>query len=306
MASETSESTADEGPGSGKRARSTAREQTPEAGAQADAFRERIVQASTELIKEQGLSALSMREVARRAGVSHQAPYYYFADREAIIGAIAEQGFRIMGDYVQRSAPATPGAPHDAIMAAGRAYLEFALEHPAHFRVMFRPELVSPERHPNVRGEGLHACDRFHRIVSSAAAAGLPADPSVDALFLLCWSVVHGLACLVLDGPLDVVMPNVERHAQLADVLSTFARMAEASVAQARSADTSSTRAPSRSAAAVRASTKARKPKAERKTLGELEARAPAPVHRAAGKSTAKPKEAHPRTGGKKTSEARR
>jgi AcrR family transcriptional regulator len=221
-------------------ARDSAREQNKggsskktEPAAQADAFRERIVQASTELIEEQGLSALSMREVARRAGVSHQAPYYYFADREAIIGAIAEQGFRIMREYVQRSAPEPGGAPHDAIMAAGRAYLEFALAHRAHFRVMFRPELVSPERHPNVRGEGIHACDTFYRIVSSAVAAGLPADPSVDALFLLCWSVVHGLACLVLDGPLDVVMPDVDRQTQLRDVLATFARMTDASFRQA-------------------------------------------------------------------------
>jgi AcrR family transcriptional regulator len=206
----------------------------PESGAQADAFRERIVQASTELIEQQGLSALSMREVARRAGVSHQAPYYYFADREAIIGAIAEQGFRIMREYVQRSAPETACAPHEAILAAGRAYLEFALEHRAHFRVMFRPELVTPERHPNVRGEGIHACDTFYRIVNGAVEAGLPADPSVDALFLLCWSVVHGLACLVLDGPLDVVMPDVDRQTQLRDVLATFSRMTEASFEQAK------------------------------------------------------------------------
>jgi AcrR family transcriptional regulator len=178
--------------------------------------------------------------------VSHQAPYYYFADREAIIGAIAEQGFRIMREYVQRSAPVEArgsareqnneagGAPHEAIVAAGRAYLEFALAHRAHFRVMFRPELVSPERHPNVRGEGIHACDTFYRIVSSAVAAGLPADPSVDALFLFCWSVVHGLACLALDGPLDVVMPDVDRQTQLRDVLSTFARMTDASFRQAQ------------------------------------------------------------------------
>jgi AcrR family transcriptional regulator len=205
-----------------------------EGGAQADAFRERIVQASTELIREQGLSALSMREVARRAGVSHQAPYYYFADREAIIGAIAEQGFAMMREYVQRSVPERAGAPHDPIVAAGRAYLEFAFEHPAHFRVMFRPELVSPERHPNVQDSGLRACDVFMRIVHEAVAAGLPAESGVDALFLLCWSLVHGLACLVLDGPLDIVMPNADRKAQLRDVLATFSRMAEASVAQAQ------------------------------------------------------------------------
>jgi AcrR family transcriptional regulator len=207
-----------------------------ESAAQAEAFRERIVQASTELIQEQGLSALSMREVARRAGVSHQAPYYYFADREAILGAIAEQGFRMMRDFVQRSVPEHPGAAHEAIIAGGHAYLEFAFAHPAHFRVMFRPELVSPERHPNVQGEGLRACDTFFRIVESAVHGGLPAAPSVDALFLTCWSFAHGLACLVLDGPLDVVSPNVDRKAQVRDAVGAFGHMMEASIVQAKGA----------------------------------------------------------------------
>jgi AcrR family transcriptional regulator len=203
-----------------------------DAGAQADAFRERIVAASTELIEEQGLSSLSMREVARRAGVSHQAPYYYFADREAILGAIAEQGFRMLGEYVVRSAPQGSGCERAAIIAAGRAYLEFALAHRAHFRVMFRPELVSVERNPNVLGEGVRACDQFYQIVCTAVTAGLPAQPSVDALFLLCWSVVHGLACLVLDGPLDKVMPHADRKSQLHDVITQFEHMLNASAAQ--------------------------------------------------------------------------
>lgn len=213
--------------------------------AQADAFRERIVQASTELIQEQGLSALSMREVARRAGVSHQAPYYYFADREAIIGAIAEQGFRMMSEFVQRSIPSLSRAPHETIIAAGHAYLEFAFAHPAHFRVMFRPELVAPERHPNVQGEGLRACDAFLSIVKSAVEGGLPAEPDVDALFLTCWSFAHGLACLVLDGPLEVVAPDKDRKAQVRDAVRAFAHMVEASAAQAsetRAAQTAATK----------------------------------------------------------------
>ena len=204
-----------------------------DASAQADAFRERIVTASTELIEEQGLSALSMREVARRAGVSPQAPYYYFADREAILAAIAEQGFRILGEVVERSVPQAVGDEQRAIVIAGKAYLAFALEHRAHFRVMFRPELVSAERNPNVLGEGLRACDQFYRIVARAVNAGLPAPASVDALFLLCWSVVHGLACLVLDGPLDKIMPGVNREGQLHDVFVTYDHLMNASLALA-------------------------------------------------------------------------
>lgn len=235
-----------------------------ENAAQADAFRERIVQASTELIQEQGLSALSMREVARRAGVSHQAPYYYFADREAIIGAIAEQGFRMMSEFVQRSIPERARAPHETIVAAGHAYLEFAFAHPAHFRVMFRPELVAPERHPNVQGEGLRACDAFLSIVKSAVAGGLPAEPDVDALFLTCWSFAHGLACLVLDGPLEVVAPDKDRKAQVRDAVNAFAHMIEASVAQAAETqpEARSASKPARKAVEKKASAKAHDKKA--------------------------------------------
>jgi AcrR family transcriptional regulator len=210
-------------------------------GALADAFRERIIQASLELIEQQGLGALSMREVARRAGVSHQAPYYYFADREAILGAIAEQGFRMLREAVAAALPsAADGSLYAGIMAAGEAYIRFAFAHPSYFRLMFRPDLVAPERHPKLKAEGDRACNTFYEIVRQAVAAGLPADPSLDALFLTYWSLGHGFACLALDGPLDVVMPDSDREAQLRGVLETLARLIEASVQQAARATQSS------------------------------------------------------------------
>jgi hypothetical protein len=120
---------------------------------------------------------------------------------------------------------------------------------------MFRPELVLTERHPNVSGEGVRACDTFYQIVRQAVGAGLPAL-SLDALFLLCWSVVHGLACLVLDGPLDVVMPHLDRKAQLAEVIAQFDRLMAASAAQVP------TRTPRRAAPESRkAAARAKKPK---------------------------------------------
>jgi AcrR family transcriptional regulator len=205
-----------------------------EGAAPGEALRERILQASLALIEEQGLGTLSMREVARRAGVSHQAPYYYFADREAILGAIAEQGFRMLRDAVAAAMPSAPGRTlYAGILAAGEAYIRFAFAHPAYFRLMFRPELVSPERHPNMKEEGDRACTTFYEIVQQAVQAGLPADPSVDALFLTYWSLGHGFACLALDGPLDVVMPDADRETQLRELLQTLAGLMQARVEQA-------------------------------------------------------------------------
>jgi AcrR family transcriptional regulator len=212
----------------------SARSTTAERLGPGDAFRDRIIQASIDLIQQQGLSALSMREVARRAGVSHKAPYHYLQDREAILAAIAEQGFRMLRDAVGAVANAGDGgAPQGKIVAVGKAYVRFALAHPAYFRVMFRPELVNPDRQPQVLEEGERACAICYEIVRDAVLAGLPAEPSVDALFLLSWSIGHGFACLALDGPLDRIMPGVDREAQLDDLLHAFSKLLEARAAQA-------------------------------------------------------------------------
>jgi AcrR family transcriptional regulator len=200
--------------------------------AEPNELRTKILEASIALIEEEGLARLSMREVARRAGVTHQAPYHYFADREAILGEIAEQGFRLLSAGIQhatRDAEGAQLAPTACIVAMGRAYVEFACTHPAHFRIMFRPELVDMENCPGARAEGDHAFGTLTRIVHDAVEAGLPAVPSEAALIALLWSVGHGLSCLLLDGPLAEKMPEAQRN----DVLSALGSLLEASVSQA-------------------------------------------------------------------------
>src|SRR5262245_24205460 len=104
-------------------------------------LRRTLLDASLELIAAEGLEGFSMREVARRAGVSHQAPYHHFADREAIMAAIVAEGFQRLRDD---SLGALTGLTdvRARFTAIGRAYLNFALNNPAHFKLMFRSELV--------------------------------------------------------------------------------------------------------------------------------------------------------------------
>src|ERR1700754_1736639 len=105
-----------------------------------DDVRAGILQASLALMNEGGLGALSMREVARRAGVSHQAPYHYFADREAILAELAGDGFDKLHDYmVSALGHARPNRGSRA-KALGEAYVRFALNHPELFKLMFRCE----------------------------------------------------------------------------------------------------------------------------------------------------------------------
>ncbi len=199
-------------------------------------LRARILQASVALIEGEGLGALSMREVARRAGVSHQAPYHHFADREAILGAIAEEGFRVLRAALERAVARDGGrrSAADCLAACGQAYVEFACAHPAHFRVMFRPELVNLENCPGARAEGDGAFGCLTRMVHAAVEQGLPAEPSEDALIVLAWSVAHGLACLILDGPLAKKLPGAERGAQIRGVTGAFGAMLAARMGDAQ------------------------------------------------------------------------
>jgi AcrR family transcriptional regulator len=167
------------------------------------ALREALIEAAAQLAAERGLAALSLREAARRAGVSQAAPYHYFADKSALLAAVAEEGFRAF-DASQAAAYAdAPDDPVQRLQALGAAYVRFALDRPHYFRVMFRPHLVEHAKYP-----GLHEVSRraFERLVQSTRAARLAHghdDPDPLAAATLMWSVPHGLAMLYLEGPIS-------------------------------------------------------------------------------------------------------
>lgn len=188
--------------------------------------RRRILRASRVLIEREGLSALSMREVARRAGVSHQAPYNHFPDREAILGALAEEGFVLLRDKLVLVLESSADTS-ERIRAGLRGYVEFAVQYPAHFRLMFRPELVDLDNCPGAKEAG----DKVFTMFTDVVKELVPTGPASDALIALCWSVCHGLACLILDGPLTRKLPDAEHEAILAGVTSTFAAMLKTGVA---------------------------------------------------------------------------
>jgi AcrR family transcriptional regulator len=165
-----------------------------------DDLRRTLLDATLDMIGEEGLTAFSMREVARRAGVSHQAPYHYFADREAILAAIVAEGFDMLhGDMA--GAIATAKTADDKLSGIGRAYVRFALRQPAHFKLMFRSDVVNPDHHQQTR---LCAESAFALLVSvmdevATEKFGRP-DPT---LVLTAWSLAHGLSTLMLEGKLD-------------------------------------------------------------------------------------------------------
>jgi len=200
-----------------------------------DDVRGRVLNAAVKLIDKGGLAGLSMREVARAAGVSHQAPYHYFADREAIFAALAEDGFKILEQRLHNSIETDEPAV-DRFCRAGQTYVEFAIDHPALFRIMFRPDLVTMDRFPETRACGDRAFEVVPRLVQACIDEGLPAIPSVEALVVLAWSLPHGLACLILDGPLAMKLPATAhaREEITRDVMSAMRALLSAPKRRAR------------------------------------------------------------------------
>ena len=188
-------------------------------------FRLGLGDVSLALIEEGGLDRLSMREVARKAGVSHQAPYHYFDDREAILATLAGEGFSRLGQSLARAAEKASAKPAEAVEAMGRAYVEFALRNPAYFQAMFRADAVPLDRYPDARKREDEA---FGKLVEGIgqAFANQPTDVR-QAIAIACWAMVHGLATLILEGSLarKLKIPRAQQRKVANAVIGTFTRL---------------------------------------------------------------------------------
>ena len=161
-------------------------------------LRAACVRAALELLEEGGSAEVSLRAVARRVGVAASAPYRHYADRDALLSAVAAVGYRELAEFLAAAHPA-PSTP-DNLAAVAVAYVRFALRRPALFRVMFG------ESCDRDSAERIAATEAISAYVAAIVRQAFPgADP--DALATAVWALVHGLAFLHLDGKLDASDP---------------------------------------------------------------------------------------------------
>jgi AcrR family transcriptional regulator len=163
-------------------------------------LREALLEAAIRLIAEVGPTAFTLREVARRAGVSHNAPYRHFQDKDDLIAAVATQGFQELTEAMLKAV----GQKSDAcerLKQAGLSYVTFALRRPEHFTVMFDAPR-SKKEHPEAAAAGEKAFGTLLALVKSCQDED--ALPGGDTLrfALLAWSLVHGIAKLATAGRL--------------------------------------------------------------------------------------------------------
>jgi AcrR family transcriptional regulator len=172
-------------------------------------LRAALLRAAGDLLENQGIAALSLREAARRAGVSHNAPYRHFPDREALLAALAAESFAMLAERLRAGG-----------REMGQAYVEFALEHPQRFRLMFGG-LVPSATHPELREQGRRA---YELLESSFKELGDDARFAAAAA----WSLVHGLAHLLLDGHFSQAQGESGGTAAFASKVLGMVRLARA------------------------------------------------------------------------------
>jgi AcrR family transcriptional regulator len=154
-------------------------------------LRNSLREAARAILEEDGLAALSLRAVARRAGVSHAAPYRHYSNHEALLVELAVEGFDELRAEIAAAASG-PGLEDERISEIGAAYMRFVARRPALARLMFGPQL--PNR------------DSFPDLGAAADSVGTEIGAALNdtALGLAVWAAVHGLAMLILENVIDL------------------------------------------------------------------------------------------------------
>jgi AcrR family transcriptional regulator len=176
-----------------------------------------LLQAAADLLEQEGAAGLSLRQVAERAGLSRQAPYNHFANKEALLADVAADGFR---DLDRRMAEGSGDpAPFERLVVAAESYIRFGSERPALFRLMFSRELVDLREHPAAQEAATATFAHLQRIVAALDPAGDAGDAT-----LVSWSLVHGYTDLCVEAEIEEPARRAERARLFARAVAALIR----------------------------------------------------------------------------------
>ena len=162
---------------------------------------QRLVQVALDLLADEGIEALTLRRIARRAGVSHGAPLRHYRSLADLLSEVAARGFQQLSEALEKSAAQLPpgAGPMARLEAAARAYVETAVANPGLFALMFRPVDLDVAN-PRFVGEAAGAFEQLVRLVRAAQDAGWQPGRDTRLLAGCVWAAVHGLATLWAQG----------------------------------------------------------------------------------------------------------
>ena len=166
-------------------------------------LRNALIQAATTVLVEKGADALSLREVARVAGVSHAAPYRHFRDKAALLRVLAQGGFERLTAALNRAAENSPHNPEQKLIEAGVAYVRIVVQHPEITRLMFAGT-VEPQQDPAYLAASAASYEALLDIIRQGIAQGTFRQRPPQQLVLVAWASMHGLAMLAVARLLEV------------------------------------------------------------------------------------------------------
>jgi AcrR family transcriptional regulator len=162
-----------------------------------------LIKAGVEILKKEGLGSLSLRKVAKQAGVSHAAPYSHFADKQALIAAVSTEGFKQLFGEIASVIELHQADPGTLLIETAWAYVQFALNEPDHFKLMFSGVLEKEKEYPDFVEISQQNFSQLVKIVEICQQAGVLKSGSSDVVAVSVWSTVHGFTSLLLEGQIS-------------------------------------------------------------------------------------------------------
>jgi AcrR family transcriptional regulator len=159
-----------------------------------------LIQAGVEILAKDGLHGLSLRSVARKAGVSHAAPYAHFSDKQALIAAISTEGYKLLYDQLDAAILGHAGDVHRQLIEIAWTYVQFAIHQNEFFKIMFSGTLEQEQEYPEFVEFSQKTFRMVMEVISACQKAGILRDTQPDLMTVLLWGQVHGVISLTMMG----------------------------------------------------------------------------------------------------------
>lgn len=186
-------------------------------------LRQALIDGAIAILEEEGFKALSLRAVARKAGVSQAAPYNHFKDKNDMLAAIAAKGFEDMA-AAQHQAVLQSEKGKSNLIALGREYVSYGLEHPALLQLMFGPEFASPDQYPQLSEVSKRGYQQLINAVEDHITTEDGDHPPTAVGAAAAWAMVHGLTTLMIEGRIDPDLKSpAERNMFIEQVITVLA-----------------------------------------------------------------------------------